>query len=240
MSSTHPLISCICIAGYESLTLQRAIVCFKRQDYPNTELVISYSEEDILTKQLLNQITKFSSIKIIQIEHIKNENPVTIKNNAINASTGDFICLWNDEHWHHVSRISDQYRAIKNGPFRSSLLMYVLLFDVKNQQSFHSGYQYWQDTILCEKQLLLQASYTDIKRKDDSSIIQFLTYHNTLYQITEAPHLYIYVHYSAKKSERNQSFNCFLGAQIVEDVNQTIKEVLNMDYYLDKDEFWDI
>ncbi|AOM76058.1 glycosyltransferase family A protein [Pedobacter steynii] len=245
MNCSNPLISCICITSNRPITLQRALACFQRQDYPNTELVISYPEDDLLTKAVIDQIESSSIIRLIRIIHPKEEQLMLTKNTAINAAGGDFICIWNSDHWHHVNRISDQYRVLKNSPFRSSTLMHILLFDFKNQQTFYSAYRNWEETLLCEKQILLQAIYMDIERTNDHPVLHFLSAKNLLYHISESPHLYIYVYYHHNRFDEAHYQNCFFQSVLLEDINETVQDVVNMDYYLlgglkSQSRFWDI
>lgn len=225
MKHQHPMISCICITGHRPIILQRAIVCFEKQDYPNTELVISYPEDDLLTKTVIDQIEFNSNIKMIRIERIGEEDPILTMNIAILAATGKYICIWNHEHWHHVNRISDQYRVLRRSTFKASILMHVLLFDFKNKHTYQSNYSNWQETLLCEKQLMLQASYTDIERTDDSPVIHFLSSRNVLYHISQAPHLYIYVYYETTKNID------FTESEPINDINETVQDIINMDHY---------
>ncbi|WP_342328693.1 glycosyltransferase family A protein [Pedobacter sp. FW305-3-2-15-E-R2A2] len=232
MNYKHPLISCICITGNRPLVLQRAIICFARQDYPNTELVISYPEEDLLSKTIIDQINSVSAIKIIRIVRPQYEKPCLTKNNAIEICNGDYVCFWNDEHWHHVNRLSDQYIVIKDSPFKASILMHILLYDFHQQKTYHSAYWEWQETLFCERKTLLEAAYIDIEREDDSGIIHFLSYKNFLFHFTEASHLYIYIGYGTKDKDQ-KLFNSYCkDGEIMEDINETVQDVIQLEYYL--------
>lgn len=237
MKHQHPRISCICITGNRPLILQRAIACFEKQDYPDTELVLSYPEDDLLTKAVIDQIEVSSNIKMIRLERIGEEDPLLSRNMAINAATGKYICIWHHEHWHHVNRISDQYRVLKRSPFKASILMHVLLFDFNSQQTYHSSYQNWQETLLCEKQILLRASYMDIERIDDKPVLHFLSSENVLYHISQTPHLYIYIYYKPSKNNLTAhpgNFHFapdFSESELMTDINETVQDVINMDHY---------
>ena len=228
----HPLISCVCITDNRPLILQRAIICFAKQDYPNTELIISYPEEDPLSKTIIDQMTSVSAIKIIPIARPQHEKLCITNNNAFESCSGDYICFWNDEHWHHINRLSDQYIVIKDSPFKASILRHVLLFDFSKQETYYSAYQDWLETLLCEKKILLEASYMDIEREDDSPIIHFLSYKNFLYHITEAPHLYIYIGYGTKEVNKKRFNSYCQKGEIMEDINQTVQDVIQLGYYL--------
>lgn len=227
MKHQHPMISCICITGNRPIVLQRAIACFEKQDYPNTELVISYPEDDLLTKTVIDQVEVSSTIKMIRIEHPGDEHPILTRNVAISTATGKYICIWHHEHWHHLNRISDQYRVLRRSPFKASLLMHVLLFDFKHKQTYQSSYSNWQETLLCEKQLMLEASYMDIERTDDRPILHFLSSRNVLYHISQTPHLYIYVYYETSPLTPD-----FSVLECLEDINETVQDVINMEHYV--------
>jgi hypothetical protein len=232
MNYKHPLISCICITGNRPLVLQRAIICFSRQDYPNTELLISYPEEDILSKTIIDQMISVSDLKITTMSRPAHEKLSLTKNQAIENCNGDYICFWNDEHWHHVNRLSDQYIVIKDSPFKASILMHILLFDFNTGQTYHSAYRDWQETLFCEKKALLEAAFIDIDREEDSSIIHFLSYKNILYHFTEVPHLYIYIGYGNRIAEQQLFASYCQNGELMEDINETVKDVICLDYYL--------
>ena len=232
MNYKHPFISCICITGNRPLVLQRAIICFARQDYPNTELIISYPEEDLLSKAIIDQISSVITIRIVTVLRPQNEKPCLTKNKAIENCNGDYVCFWNDEHWHHVNRLSDQYIVIKDGPFKASILMHVLLYDFNHKKTYQSAYNKWQETLFCEKKILLEAAYSDIEREDDSSILHFLSYKNFLYHFTEASHLYIYIGYEIKnKNQKLFSSYCENG-EITEEINEIVQDVIQLEHYL--------
>ncbi|NQX37628.1 hypothetical protein SAMN05421820_103377 [Pedobacter steynii] len=232
MNYKHPLISCICITDNRPLVLQRSIICFARQDYPNTELIISYPEGDLLSKTIIEQMISVSTIKIISIVRPRYESLCLTKNSVIEHCSGDYICFWNEEHWHHINRLSDQYIVIKDGPFKASILMHILLYDFNSQKTYYSAYWNWQETLFCEKKILLEATYMDIERDDDGPIIHFLSSKNVLYHITETPHLYIYIGYAANGLEQKRFHSYCQEADMIDDINQTVQEVIHLENYL--------
>lgn len=234
MKHQHPVISCICITSNKPLMLQRAIACFRKQDYPNTELVLCYPQEDLLTRIIADRIEAMSIIKMIRIEHSEQEEPLFTKNIAINAATGSYICMWNEGHWYHESRISDQYTVLRKSPFKSSILMHVLIFDFKHQRTYCSRYANWQETLFCEKQLLLEASYIHIERAEENPVIHFLSSRNVLYHISHAPHLYIYIYNEIPEdtSTTAERIPYFSDNQPMDDINDTVKDIIDTGHYI--------
>lgn len=233
MNNTHtPLISCICITGHRPLLLQRAIACFDSQDYPLKELVISYPDDDFVSRDLLKQIEEISNIKMVKIERSELEKLGTARNNAIALANGEFICIWDDDDWFDHTRISSQFTVLKNGPFKASVLLNVLLYDALSDKTYYSDFREFGGTLLCEKEILLETSYPDLGKGEDNSIIQYLTYRNVLFRIIEMPHLYIYV-YHGNNTLGERYFNLYftLNRVMDEGLNSQVRNIINLDQY---------
>jgi len=212
--------------------MQRAIACFDRQDYPKKELVISYPDDDLLTKSVLDQIQNLSDIKMLRIERPAHEKLGIARNNAISAANGEFICIWDDDDWYHSTRLSLQYSLIENGPFKASILMNVLMYDAVDKETYYSGYRDWEGTILCEKKTMLQTSYLELERGEDTSVIYYLSSRNVLFRIIEMAHLYIYIYHGNNTWGEGHFSSYFLQSKLMdEDINQQVKDVIDLDYY---------
>ncbi|WP_316841419.1 glycosyltransferase family A protein [Pedobacter gandavensis] len=230
MNSNSPLISCICITGDKPLELQRAVACFIKQDYPNTELIISYPKNDLPSINILNRLVENSIIKMSRLERPRDETTVSARNAAIEIAHGEFICMWHEDHWHHANRISDQYRVIKNSPFRSSVISEILLFDLKKRMTYASKFRCWPETICCDKQIMLKACYIN-EETTWRQIIQFLFSQNVLYQINNSPHLYIYIFDHLWK---NRTIPCsrYAKGEGLTDINEIVLDIIQLDQYL--------
>jgi glycosyltransferase involved in cell wall biosynthesis len=232
MNQHTPLISCICITDNRPLLLQRAIACFDSQDYPKKELVISYPENDTATKNILRKVEEISNLKIVKIERLEQERLGTARNHAIALANGEYICIWDDDDWYDSTRIFHQYKVLKNGPFKASILLNVLLYNTASNTTYHSDYQELAGTLLCEKQTMLQTSYLDLKKCEDASIIQYLTSKNVLFRVIDMPQLYIYIcHGNNALGERYFSLYFTLLRSMDESINSQVREVINPDQY---------
>lgn len=232
MNQHTPLISCICITAYRPLLLQRAIACFDSQDYPMKELVISYSENDIVTKNILSRIQEISNIKMVKIERSEQEKLGVARNHAIALANGKYICIWDDDDWYDSTRISHQYMVLKNGPFKASILLNVLLYNTLSNKTYYSNYQELAGTLLCEKQTLLQTSYLNQEKGEDISIIQYLTSRNVLFRVIDMPHLYVYIYHGSNiLGERHFNLYIMLLSIVAESINSQVQEVIDLDQY---------
>jgi len=232
MKTQDPLISCICITKNRPLFLQRAIACFERQDYPNKELVVSYPVNDLATKSIVDQIEQLSEIKIIRLEHTEQEKLGTSRNNAVLVANGTFVCFWDDDDWYSVDRISQQLSVLKDGPFKASILMNVLIHDEEIKETYYSLYRYFQGTLLCEKETLIHTSCSDTNKGEMDFVIPYLLSKNVLFHIIEKPSLYIFMYHGNNVlGEANFNYDLLQSTLLDQDLNQQVMNVTNLKNY---------
>lgn len=232
MKTQDPLISCICITKNRPLLLQRAIACFDMQDYPNKELVISYVVNDLATKSIIDQIEQLSEIKIIRLERTEQEKLGTSRNNAVLAANGAFVCFWDDDDWYSNDRISQQFSVLNDGPFKASILMNVLIHDDEIKETYYSLYRYFQGTLLCEKETLLQTSCSDTDKREMDPVIPYLLSKNVLFHIIEKPSLYIFIYHGNNAlGDANFNYDLLQSILLDQELNQKVIEVTNLKNY---------
>lgn len=222
-----PLISCICVLEDEALSLQRAVLCFERQDYPNKELIISYAENNFEARITVERLQKYLALPIITIVRPEYEKLKTAKNHAIESASGDFICIWNANSWHHSNRLSYQYKCISNGPFLASVLMYIFIYDPNSQQAYYSSYQEWEETIFCEKESLLKACYRGKGGVEQLTLNRFLHSRNLLFEILEAPHLYTCILDQQISDKAKYHYCLFKKEPLDEESNEVVTDLIN-------------
>lgn len=208
MTTNYPLISCICITNNRSELLQKAIDCFKSQNYPNKELVISYPKKDISTK---NMIQNYRDLSILSIEREDTESLGNARNHAIVKCKGEYVCIWDDDDWYHSSRLSFQFNSMqeKGQGYQASILTRILLYDTTSKQVYLSFPYPWEGTILCRKVILLQNQYKNTNIAEDSHVVRFLSSRNLLFQIDHVPFLYVYI-YHGNNTWNYKHFESFL------------------------------
>ncbi|WP_316747209.1 glycosyltransferase family A protein [Pedobacter gandavensis] len=172
--------------------LQKAINCFKSQNYLNIELVISFPKKDRSSRKIIAD-RQNSMLNILAVEREKDSSLVDAKNQAIKKSNGEYICTWDDSDWHHPSRISYQYNSIQNKGegYQASILSHILLYDVIKNKAYSSFNNTWEGTVLCSKDILTQKN-NNIK---SSPIIELLQSRKQLLLLDQAPFLYVYIHH---------------------------------------------
>ncbi|WP_158799617.1 glycosyltransferase family A protein [Pedobacter sp. L105] len=218
-----PLISCICITDNRPEFLKKAISCFYAQNYVNKELIISYPENDRISKQLVQDLLQRLVIKIVPIERPSDYSIGKAKNHAILNCNGDYICTWDDDDWYHSDRLMVQYHTMRGQESfkQASYLTHIFLYDTINQIGNYSFPHYWSGSLLCNKDIILQIPYTDSNVGEDLPILQFLTSKNLIHQQADVPFLYIYV-YHGKNVLDHFHFQYFLKKSIPLDTNNSL------------------
>lgn len=212
--------------------LQRAIACFDMQDYPNKELVISYPINDLATKNIVDQIEQLSDIKIVRLERHEQEKLGTSRNNAVSAANGVFVCFWDDDDWYSADRISQQLSVLKDGPFKASILMNVLIHDEEIKKTYYSLYRYFQGTLLCEKETLIETNCSDTDRREMDPVISYLLSKNVLFHIIENPGIYIFMYHGNNAlGEANFNYDLLQSTLLDQDLNQQVLKVTNLKNY---------
>jgi glycosyltransferase involved in cell wall biosynthesis len=206
------LISCICITNNRPALLQRSIRCYLMQTYHSKQLVVSYPTDDIESALLLKNFRDLSALNLIEIKRPSDESLGTARNNAIYKCEGKYICIWDDDDWHHQDRLNVQLHSIVDNKsnYVGSILNRIILYDGTKDQAYLSFAYHWDGTLLCRKEVLFQNQYADRNKAEDTQVIPFLVNRNMISFIEEQPFLYIYV-YHGGNTWNYQHFQIFIN-----------------------------
>lgn len=122
---TAPLVSCIMpTQGRTDFALQ-AVRYFRRQDYPNTELVIIESGPPALAACLPDD----PRLRVIHNDQFHSIG--ALRNFACEHARGDIIMQWDDDDWHGPGRVSRQVDDILAGDADVTALRDAVVFDLE-------------------------------------------------------------------------------------------------------------
>jgi len=232
MRQTYPLISCICVIDNRIHLLKRAFACFETQNYPNKELVISYTDTDEEIKSEINSFAENTGLRILKIGRDAEETLVVSINRSIAKCTGDYVCLWDSENWYHPSRLSFQYLNIQDAGYHyeASILKRIILFDSAHQKAYASSPYIWIDSILCNKEVFLTNPFTDSVNGElkDESLIEFLQSKKSLYFIENSAFLYVRLYDEETSGSWNYEFLAQGNECLDENIIQSITSSLNI------------
>lgn len=187
-----PKVSCLCVTYRRASSLKIAIDCFKNQIYSNKEMVIIYKSNDSDTLDLLNH---YDDENIIKHEvNANSENSLgDLRNLSIDIASGEYICIWDDDDWHHPERISAQLNALHRSGKKATALFHILIHDFSSGQSYFSHRRPWEPTIFCQKDIIkeLGIQYSPLNRGEDTPFLGDLIRHNLVYPLIK-PEIYVY------------------------------------------------
>lgn len=190
LSTSLPLISCICITKNSSVLLHRAVQCFLAQSYPNKELVLLFESDNSATAQHLQTVRYPPSVRVLETVH--GEPLGVLRNYAIKQASGELFCQWDDDDWYHVDRLELQFKAIKAANAKACVIDRWVLFDSTRGNAFISGRRLWEGSLLCYKDMLSLIQYSPVPQGEDTPLVHFLAANNYLTILENVPYLYCY------------------------------------------------
>ena len=123
-----PLVSCIMpTRGRPDFALQ-AVHYFRRQDYPNTELVIVENGPPALAGSLPDD----PRIRLISSDTSRSIG--ALRNIACQHARGEIVVQWDDDDWHGPNRLSRQAADIRAGKADITALRDAMVFDLDRWQ----------------------------------------------------------------------------------------------------------
>lgn len=122
-----PLTTCVVLTNGRPRFLERSILYFHRQDYPNRELLILDSGPE-------DAGARFAGPDI-RYHHLPNRLSVGDKRNlGCELARGEIICHWDDDDWYGPSRLSRQTAPLLDGRAEITGLTAELFFEVARWQ----------------------------------------------------------------------------------------------------------
>ncbi|HET8866471.1 MAG TPA: glycosyltransferase family 2 protein [Gracilimonas sp.] len=111
--NNSPKVSCLMVTANRRDLAQRAVQCFKNQNYDNKELVIvDDGEEDY--SPILEDIPS-EQIKYVKLEKEPDFVLGKLRNRSLEEATGDYLIQWDDDDWYHPDRIKIQAEVLDQG-----------------------------------------------------------------------------------------------------------------------------
>ena len=199
----NPLVSCICVTHNSLDHLRKCIQCFQQQTYPNKELILAFSAGNIAAADLVETLQDPSIRTLV----FPSTQPLTLgekRNLAVGCSNGSYVCVWDDDDWHHENRISTCVKLLMRSDYQSCALSNVLLYDGHTREAYLSASRWgWEATLFCLKSIFenQQFQYRNLDRGEDSPVLYNLKLANLLLPIPN-PQLYIYTFHGGNTIQR--------------------------------------
>lgn len=231
MSNVKPKVSCLCPSYQRVESLKNVVNCFNNQSYENRELVVVHRSTDIETKEYIASLDQ-ENIKAVEVVYTENTTLGDVRNLSIDAATGDYICVWDDDDWYHRDRIKTQLEAIQSSGKQASVLFYILMYDKKHGVTYMSPRHTWEQTIMCSKQFLRdrEIAYPALNRGEDKVFVSKIIEENAVVPVVN-PQLYIYCYNGNNTCDAGHFEMLFGYAQKLSDAHtQVVKSVFECEY----------
>jgi glycosyltransferase involved in cell wall biosynthesis len=140
---TVPMVSCIMPTYGRTDFARQAVRYFRRQDYPNTELVIVESGPPELAACLPDDP------RLRLIPNDLSRSIGALRNFACQHARGEIVMQWDDDDWHGPNRISRQVDDIRAGRADITALRDATVFDLDR-------WQFWRFSDRLHKQMFVR------------------------------------------------------------------------------------
>jgi len=230
----NEVISCVCVTKGDPALLKRSMACFRAQSYRNTELVIVFETggDDHLSLQW----AEGPGVRLVPVSASPRVSLGELRNTGIRAASGQLICQWDDDDWHHADRLKDQYAAMLRSGRNGSILSRWTVFDSVHQRAFISNKRLWEGSVLCRKSILQAKPYADKHLGEDTDTIDYLASRGELYVMDAAPALYIYIYHGSNTWHYAHWKNIFAcSRELPAPATERISRILTGEYQVGED-----
>jgi len=184
----QPLLSALMVTTRRYALALVAIAGFQAQDYPNCELVIVEDDSD---PRLEHAVAKLNDPRVRLIKFAPGELTLgELRNQAISAARGDWVCQWDDDDLSDPARLRIQMAAIQAANADGCFLLRWTIWWPQQRRFASSVERLWEGSLLARKSML--EPYPSLKRGEDTPVTEAFFKHARVVGL-DAPRLYVYV-----------------------------------------------
>jgi glycosyltransferase involved in cell wall biosynthesis len=181
-----PKISCLMVTRGNLFPTRFAVDCYRRQTYPNRELVIVCDRPD---SELAPWVAQLRDETIRYVE----TGPAilgALRNISVAAAEGELVCQWDDDDLYHPRRLEKQAAVLaKTGHGAHFLSQWMLWWPARRRLGI-SNIRPWEGSMLARRDLL--PAYPELARREDKLLVTTLSEKHPI-SVTSMPALYCYV-----------------------------------------------
>ena len=186
------MVSALMVTARRPALALAAIACFQAQDYPNCELVVV---EDDTDSRLFDAIAALNDARIRLIKLDPGQLTLgELRNYAVRAARGAWVCQWDDDDLYDPARISVQMAAIQSQDADACFLSRWTIWWPQEKRFATSVVRLWEGSMLARKSLL--SDYPRLRRGEDTDVAEKL-FQTARVLSLDAPRLYLYVVHGA-------------------------------------------
>ena len=183
----YPLVSCLMVTRERFALAQRAIECFRKQTYPNKELVIVNDDSCSDLEQWV------FSLRDTQIQYIgladEDKSLGELRGFSLQSARGEYVAQWDDDDISHPDRLMSQMSAILALQVDVAFLHRQILWRPEHRQLGISAYGLLENTMVAKREKV--DGYQDLKKGEDTPLCHDLIKNNDV-ALCDRPDLYVY------------------------------------------------
>lgn len=189
---TQPLVSCLMVTRDRAAIARRALRCFARQTWQNTELVI-VDDGDRDYGPVIDELGDEVRVRYHRIDSQPDRYLGGLRNLSLDLAEGEYCIQWDDDEWYHPTRIERQMKALEEQGLEACVLKWTLMHLDRADMADHL---YRADvgngtpgTILHRR---TSARYPNLPRAEDSVFLQDLSRQMRV-GIVDGPHSHLFI-----------------------------------------------
>ena len=218
MPSAPPLISCLMLTRGRLVPTRFAIECYRRQTWPNRELVIVCDDPE-------SELPAFiAALGDPTIRYVFTAPDVIgpLRNVTIEASRGTLLSVWDDDDLYHPERLEFQYAELTSRSAAAHFLSRWLIWWPERRLVALSKRRFWEGSMLARR--LAFCSYPPVARREDTLAVADLRQRGNRMVYSDQPFAYCYVIHGGNT----------LGGRYHAKLFATATEIFGPDEYADR------
>jgi len=191
MPPEPPLISCLMVTRGRLVPTQFALDCYRRQTWPNRELVVVCDAADSELPAFIAGLGD-PTIRYVNTAHATLGE---LRNVSVEASRGTFLCQWDDDDLYHSQRLEFQYGELMASGKAAHVLSRWLMWWPEQQRLAISSRRFWEGSMLVHRHAL--GSYQAVARREDTQVIADMRERGNRIAHSDQPFAYCYIVHGA-------------------------------------------
>jgi hypothetical protein len=187
-----PRVSALMVTRDRADKAKLAIDCFRRQSYPNKELVILDDGGDDALAQHVAALAD-PDVRMLRRDD-RGEALGDLRNLAVEAAAGDYVCQWDDDDLYHPLRIEVQMHHLRREGAQAAFLTRWMLWWVAARRFAVGEQRLWEGSMLCRKDRMPR--YPRLGVGEDTPLTREVA-RTTCFVGIDQPRLYLYAVHGA-------------------------------------------
>lgn len=183
-----------------------AMKCFLAQTYPNRKLLIlNHGVEPILD----NAPCQPGMVQEVKIHRSNQMSLGEVRNLAFTLAESDYWITWDDDDWHHPTRMTAQFNTRKKAKKAASVLASYTTIDLATGRAFVRTSRGFRCGGCCGTILFKHTSrrYPHLNRHEDAQFAESFAAGGQLAVCADQPTLYLRTYHGGNSSPRNHVLN---------------------------------